>query len=621
MRKRFWVAMLAVTMVVLALCFKNASATSPNIVLSQIQLGNALSASNEFVELYNNGATDTEITNWCLYYASASSTQIGSKLGCFTPESDSLHLYLPSRTFSFAISTILSGGQPTLGSDLKFSATLSGTAGHVRVIDSGGNEIDKVGWGSTAMSPETLYVPTAPVGKVLGRKVSSVPTILQDTDNNSLDFELVAPRTSYAYGSIYEVQDLCKNIDGIQQLIPPTYSVDDANNCLPPPVDVCTNIDGLQTTVPLGYGLDEAGLCRIDVCQNITGLQLTVPAGKEFDQNNNCVDHDFCVNLSGIQAAIPSGYTVNIGGSCLLDLSPLKINELLPNATGTDDGNEFIELYNPNNVAIDLSSYRAQVGIDTSKVYAFPAGSVIPATGYISFSNDDIAFTLVNSSSQVSVVSADNQLIDQSLTYSNPSEGMSWALIDGVWQYTNQPTPGSANLASLIEQDANALEVATGLLPCAVNQYRNPDTNRCRLLVTVASTLTPCKDGQYRSETTNRCRSIADDASILTPCDANQERNPDTNRCRLTTAGSSDLAPCSTGQERNPDTNRCRNVAGSVPEAAFAVEPVADSANGVIGWWVAAGVGLIALAYAAWEWHEELFQKFRKFGAFFHLRK
>jgi len=621
MRKRFWVAMLAVLAMVLTLCLQNASAISPNIVLSQLQLGNALSASNEFVELYNNASSDTEITNWCLYYASASSTQIGSKLGCFTPENDSLHLYLPSHSFSFAISTVLGTAQPTLGSDLKFAATLSGTAGHVRVVNSVGGEVDKVGWGSTALSPETLFTLTAPVGKVLGRKVSSVANILQDTDNNSLDFELVAPRTSYAYGSIYEVQDLCRNIDGIQQAVPPTYSVDDAGNCLPPPVDVCTNLDDLQTTVPPGYGLDEFGLCQIDACQNITGLQLIVPAGKELDQSNNCVDHDFCINLSGIQAVIPSGYVATVEGSCLLNLLPIKVNELLPNATGSDSGNEFIELYNPNSTDVNLSLYRLQVGIDTPKSYSFPVGSIVPANGYISFSNDDIAFTLVNSSSNVSIISADNQLIDQSQIYSDPSDGMAWALINNVWQYTNQPTPGAENLASLVEQDDNALEITPGLLPCAPNQYRNPETNRCRLLVTVGSTLTPCKDGQYRSETTNRCRSIAGDVAALTPCDANQERNPDTNRCRLITAASSDLAPCSTGQERNPDTNRCRNVAGSVPNVPFAVEPVADNASGVIGWWVAGGVGLAALAYAVWEWHEELFRVFRRFGTFFHSRK
>ncbi|TAL14150.1 lamin tail domain-containing protein [Patescibacteria group bacterium] len=617
MHKRIVVAMLIVSSVLCGLSVKNASAVSSSLVLSQIQLGNAVSASNEFIEVYNNASTDTEVTNWCLYYASASSTQIGSKLGCFVPENDSLHLYLPTHTYAFAISTILATNIPSLGSDLKFAATLSGTAGHVRLLDNNNIEIDKVGWGTTAASPETLFTPTAPVEKVLSRKVIPLVSTLQDTDNNSLDFELLAPRSTYSYGSIYEVQDLCKNIAGIQTSIPAEYSVDVDDNCMPPPIDVCTNIDGLQITLPTGYEHDEDGLCQPDVCSNIEGLQMTIPTGKELDAVGNCVDHDYCPNISAIQITIPEGYHTSDQGVCLLSILPIKINEILANAAGSDNGNEFIELYNPNDTFVDLSVYQLKIGINAPKFYSFPAGSTVEPHGYISFSDDDIPFTLVNSTSQVSLVSSDNQLIDESPAYSNPADDMAWALINGIWQYTNQPTPGSSNIVSVDILD-NVEEVVVGLQPCAPNQYRNPETNRCRLLVTVGSALVPCQDGQYRSETTNRCRSIASDAATLTLCNPNQERNPETNRCRLVASSNSEPTPCKEGQERNPDTNRCRNVVSSVPTAAFAVEPISDSSSGLIGWLAVGGVCLVALLYAGWEWREELLQLVRRLGAFFH---
>ena len=43
------------------------------IVISQLQTGNSLSASNEAVELYNNTDEDWDITNWCVRYTSSSS--------------------------------------------------------------------------------------------------------------------------------------------------------------------------------------------------------------------------------------------------------------------------------------------------------------------------------------------------------------------------------------------------------------------------------------------------------------------------------------------------------------------------------------------------------------------
>jgi hypothetical protein len=567
-------------------------AISSNIVISQIQLGNSASASNEFVEIYNNSATDTEITNWCLYYASAGSTQNGSKMACFIPEDDNLHLYLPAHAFAFLISNQLSTSQPNLGSDLKFSATLLGTAGHVRLIDDVGLEVDKVGWGSTAVSAEGLKPTAAPTtGKVLSRKVLSGGT-LQDTDINSQDIEATLPKAVYSYGSVYEVQDVCANLDGIQTSVPGGYSVDVDGKCNPPPVDVCKNLDGLQTVVPNQYGLDENGNCNKDVC----------------------------LNIDGIQQKMPDGMKLGAEGTCVLDLLPLKITELLPNPIGSDEGNEFIEIFNPNNTQIDLSEYRLLVGVGDAE-YGFPPDSVISPNQYSSFSNDDIKFILVNTTGKVKIISTDNQPIDESTVYSNPGDGMAWALINGVWGYTNRPTPGVENLPSSIDP-SNDISTSDNLTPCAVNQYRNPETNRCRLLAASASTLTPCKDGQYRSEETNRCRSIVADVSQQMPCAEGQERNPATNRCRSISAvlGSSTLTPCKPGQERNPDTNRCRNVVAAIPAAGYAPGQTNESSNNTILMWSLVSVGAIAICYGIWEWRQEIVNVLKKIR-FFGLNK
>jgi hypothetical protein len=104
----------------------------------------------------------------------------------------------------------------------------------------------------------------------------------------------------------------------------------------------------------------------------------------------------------------------------------------------------------------------------------------------------------------------------------------------------------------------------------------------------VAGTLKPCADDQFRNPDTNRCKKIASDEDIA-------------------------LADCGEGRERNPETNRCRNiVAVAPPEAEFAVEPVADPQSVFIGWWIAGGAALIALGYGGWEWREEIGRLVRK---------
>jgi hypothetical protein len=225
----------------------------------------------------------------------------------------------------------------------------------------------------------------------------------------------------------------------------------------------------------------------------------------------------------------------------------------------------------------------------------------------MTFSNNDIKYTLVNTSGNVILRSADDTLIDETLIYENPSDGMAWAVIDNVWQYTDQPTPGAVNVASSVEIESE-VALSSNLAPCADNQYRSPETNRCRLIATSVSTLTPCKDNQYRSEETNRCRNIASDATALAPCDEGQERNPETNRCRsiASVLGASDLVPCKEGQERNPETNRCRNVASAMPQAEYKPEQTNQSANNYIIWWSLGAVLLVAIIYGIWEWRHEI---------------
>jgi uncharacterized repeat protein (TIGR01451 family) len=88
--------------------------------------------------------------------------------------------------------------------------------------------------------------------------------------------------------------DVCPNIDGVQESVPQGMIKDGQGNCVPPPpVDVCPNIHGDQATVPEGYTLVH-GECVIvpppvDVCPNIHGDQATVPGGLVKNEHGDCV--------------------------------------------------------------------------------------------------------------------------------------------------------------------------------------------------------------------------------------------------------------------------------------------------------------------------------------------
>jgi len=268
---------------------------------------------------------------------------------------------------------------------------------------------------------------------------------------------------------------------------------------------------------------------------------------------------------------------------------PVIITELLPNAVGSDTGNEFIELYNPNEKGdVSLKGYKLAVGPGLEKVIVLTE-FILKAGEYKVFTNAELGFSLLNTSSRVTLFLPTGDIASEVPAYNAPSEGESWALVEDTWQFTSQPTPGSVNIAALSnENTADSTKDTVGSTPkaCAANQYRSPETNRCRLISSAAATSpTPCKVGQERSIETNRCRNIT----------------------------TSTATTCKEGQEKNPETNRCRNIK-QLSTASYGVKGATTKQQGGMGWymWAAiAGVVLLIVGYGVWEWREELKKLFQ----------
>ena len=209
----------------------------------------------------------------------------------------------------------------------------------------------------------------------------------------------------------------------------------------------------------------------------------------------------------------------------------------------------------------------------------------------------DGAPTLTRTTGIVYLLDNDHDTVTDYYHYREAKKDTSMALSDkdNKWHLTYKMTPGEANVIAEYPDCADGQyrdekthkcrvisdesepddkqnnKTDDGLVPCKEGYERNPDTNRCRKIVTeddVEKDLTPCKEGYERNPETNRCRKIAnadngsddsDSGSSLTPCREGYYRNPETNRCKkITSSDSSDnLTPCREGYTRNPATNRC----------------------------------------------------------------
>lgn len=543
----------------------DAGAASKTVAIQAVRAGSSVSAAEEFVMLRNYSDTAVDVSGWKIVYTSASGVTNTTLVTMTAAPPD--HVLLPPHASETYFSSTLATNLAVDVAANRFTPGLNASSGTITVIDASNAIIDRIGWGTAA-----LYE-SAPV-TALGTQV--VWRSQADTDSNSDDFAFFVPdeNVELSYGGLIDVTDLCLNLAGIQDIVPSELIRLDDGSCVLP--DRCSNLDGIQEVIPEGYESQDDGTCH------------------EIDQ---------CANIEGVQADV-SIYEV-VGSNCYPPFTAvdLRLNELLPNPDGIDAGNEFIELFNNADVDVDLSDYRLKIG---STVYLFPENSLIPAHGYIVFSDAELGLTFVNGSGkQIDLIGRDMTLVDELPAYSNAPDDQSWVLIDDMWQYTNNPTPGEPNAAT--QMLGSGAVVTTGLAPCPAGKYRNPETNRCKSITTTTSTLTPCRSDQYRNPLTNRCKSIAAELSSLVPCKTGQVRNPETNRCRSVATLSSTLKPCSPGQERNPDTNRCRKSSSVTPTAAsFPVEPVQDAAATFTAWWALGGVVALGIGYAGWEYRYEI---------------
>lgn len=264
----------------------------------------------------------------------------------------------------------------------------------------------------------------------------------------------------------------------------------------------------------------------------------------------------------------------------------LKINEIGANTT-----EQYIELRNDNTIDMDLAGCQLQTNRSTTKTHIF-AQEIVPAGGVKLVLIRDTLLTLTKTTSGVVyVLSSDGLSEADAQAYSGLASDTSWAFFADGWLQTYAPTPGRAN-------------VALKYLPCDDGYQRNAETGRCNKIVVTAA-LVDCGEGKYRSEETGRCRAIPA-ASVLAACKLGQYRSEETNRCRNIVAASTQK-PCKDNQYRSEETNRCRNLtATSVPEAAFAVQPIKDSPMAFMGWWALGGIALLAAGYAGWEWRSEV---------------
>ncbi len=163
---------------------------SPNLVISQIQMGGGANANDEFIEIHNNGDDPVDLNGYRVVYRSATGTNDVGPMAVWTTST----ILQPGHYYLIAAVSYDGGVAPDKVYDPAVCTCSMAAAGGgiaIRLGDSNtGTVIDSIGWGTaTNVFVENTATP-AP-----GNDNSKIRGLngCQDTDNNSSDFTTLTP--------------------------------------------------------------------------------------------------------------------------------------------------------------------------------------------------------------------------------------------------------------------------------------------------------------------------------------------------------------------------------------------------------------------------------------------
>lgn len=121
------------------------------------------------------------------------------------------------------------------------------------------------------------------------------------------------------------------------------------------------------------------------------------------------------------------------------------INEILPSPEGADETNEWVELYNSNDFAVDLSGWKIKDKEGTTAAYSFPEKTIIESYGYLVLKRPETKITLNNTEDGLDILWPTKEVAD-SASYKEAENKKSYNRTDSGWAWSSTLTPGSKNI-------------------------------------------------------------------------------------------------------------------------------------------------------------------------------
>ena len=132
------------------------------------------------------------------------------------------------------------------------------------------------------------------------------------------------------------------------------------------------------------------------------------------------------------------------------------INEFIPNPTGSDEENEWIELVNESDADANISGWKLDDEETGSKEFTIPEETIISPSGFLVFTRTQTNLALNNDGDTVRLILPNGKVL-QEVIYEKSKEGQSAARFGNDWSWQSTPTPGSKNLKETSQKTAGQI--------------------------------------------------------------------------------------------------------------------------------------------------------------------
>ncbi|MEO7617927.1 MAG: lamin tail domain-containing protein [Candidatus Saccharibacteria bacterium] len=478
----------------------SAAASPSQVLISELQTnGGTGHAGNEFIELYNPSSDDIALDGWKVQYHSSSNTD------CVNGWSSSPKIIVttPAVIKSHGFYLFAATGYLTTA-DSRFSAGLSDSAGAIRLLRPDMSVADALAWGAAPCGMGTA-APSPTIGRSLERRPGEDAPLAgnsSNTSDNAQDFSLRTMPEPQSTLSAIEDPSLFEEVPALstpvylplkvtELLIDPVSPATDSHDEfieLQNPNTEAVNIDGYILKTPSSsFHLAPLILTPgqfIVITSGASTLSLTNDGGniQAFDPAGTLVDESApwpkaipgatwasfsdgwawtlhpTPNTDNIYEEIPTPSMLPSNDNATSEPNgitpvylPLQITELYidPISPQTDDQNEYVELYNPNDEPVDTSGYRLKSGSNLGNSTTLDH-HILEAHQYLALYSSETNLPLSNSGSTIQLYDPAGAVIGRPITYSTAKTGQVWALIgDATWQWSTTSTPNAENILTL----------------------------------------------------------------------------------------------------------------------------------------------------------------------------